>query len=71
MPGIVKGIDPSNNPNTIPIKTATRLRSSKSFTAFPTTFYTFAMADSSPTTVNRSPNCNVKSGVGNNTIPAR
>ena len=36
-----------------------------------TTFSTFAMTDSSPTTVNRSPNCKVKSGVGNNTIPAR
>ena len=48
-----------------------KLGSFKLLMAFPSTFSTFWMAAASPTTVRRSPNCKVSSGVANNCTPER
>ena len=70
-PGMEIGMAPRANPKMIPINTATRFGSFKLFTALPKTFSTFWIAAASPTTVNRSPNCSVSSGVASNCTPDR
>ena len=71
MPGMLSGTEPNINPSTMPMKMAARLGSRNVETELPNMPATRLMAVFSPTTVSRSPNCRMRSGVARICTPLR